>query len=69
MGRLLGVAVALGIVAGGAFAAAPYDFSGHWTGTAPVLGLYGTRPWTLTSADQFRSAPPLLPASNREPAP
>ncbi|HZN96684.1 MAG TPA: phosphatase PAP2 family protein [Gemmatimonadales bacterium] len=33
---------------------------GYWTGTAPVRGLFGTRPLTLTSADQFRSLPPPL---------
>ncbi|TMA65638.1 MAG: hypothetical protein E6J69_12470 [Deltaproteobacteria bacterium] len=34
---LLGVA-ALGILAGGALAAAPYDFTGHWTGGAQERG-------------------------------
>src|SRR5438067_11157176 len=29
---LLGVAVALATLAGGVLAAAPYDFTGHWTG-------------------------------------
>jgi len=29
---LLGVAVALASLAGGVLAAAPYDFTGHWTG-------------------------------------
>src|SRR5437773_4088317 len=38
MGRLLGVALALGLVAGGALAAAPYDFTGHWTGAAQESG-------------------------------
>jgi membrane-associated phospholipid phosphatase len=31
---------------------------GYWTSTAPVRGLFGTRPLALTSADQFRSLPP-----------
>jgi membrane-associated phospholipid phosphatase len=31
---------------------------GYWTSTAPVLGLHGTRPWALTSPDQFRAAAP-----------
>jgi membrane-associated phospholipid phosphatase len=33
---------------------------GFWTSTAPLLGLFGTRPLALTSADQFR--PPPAPA-------
>jgi membrane-associated phospholipid phosphatase len=33
---------------------------GFWTSTAPILGLFGTRPLALTSADQFR--PPPAPA-------
>jgi hypothetical protein len=31
---------------------------GFWTGTAPLPGLFGTRPLALTSPDQFRSPPP-----------
>jgi membrane-associated phospholipid phosphatase len=31
---------------------------GYWTSTAPVLGLFGTRPLALKSADQFRPAAP-----------
>jgi hypothetical protein len=31
---------------------------GNWTGTNPVLGLYGWRTWALTSDDQFRPGPP-----------
>jgi hypothetical protein len=57
MGRLLGVAVALGIVAGGAFAAAPYDFSGHWTGTAQQSGQSSAQTlmadFTATGAKSF----------------
>src|SRR5437016_3114548 len=34
---LLGVA-ALGTLAGGALAVAPYDFAGHWTGTIVAAG-------------------------------
>jgi hypothetical protein len=30
---------------------------GYWTGSAPVPGLFGTRPLALTSADQFRPPP------------
>ncbi len=33
---------------------------GFWTSTAPIPGLFGTRPLALTSADQFR--PPPAPA-------
>ena len=33
---------------------------GFWTSTAPLPGLFGTRPLALTSADQFR--PPPAPA-------
>ena len=33
---------------------------GFWTSTAPIPGLFGTRPLALTSPDQFR--PPLAPA-------
>ena len=32
---------------------------GYWTSTAPVRGFFGTRPLTLTSADQFRPPPPI----------
>jgi hypothetical protein len=32
--------------------------AGNWTGTNSIRGLYGTRPFTLTSGDQFRPAPP-----------
>ncbi|HEX5577149.1 MAG TPA: hypothetical protein VFX40_02180, partial [Gemmatimonadaceae bacterium] len=31
---------------------------GYWTGVNPVRGLYGVRPFALTSGDQFRPAPP-----------
>jgi membrane-associated phospholipid phosphatase len=31
---------------------------GYWTGSAPVPGLFGTRPFALTSADQFLPPPP-----------
>ena len=30
----------------------------NWTGANPVLGLYGVRPWTMQSGDQFRPPPP-----------
>jgi membrane-associated phospholipid phosphatase len=32
--------------------------AGNWTGTNPVLGLYGWRTWAMTSDDQFRAPPP-----------
>lgn len=31
---------------------------GYWIGVNPVRGLYGVRPFALTSGDQFRPAPP-----------
>jgi membrane-associated phospholipid phosphatase len=31
---------------------------GNWTGVNSIRGLYGTRPFALTSGDQFRPAPP-----------
>jgi membrane-associated phospholipid phosphatase len=36
----------------------PTTGPGGWIGTAPVPGLFGTRPLALTSANQFRSLPP-----------
>jgi hypothetical protein len=41
----------------------PTTGPGGWTGTVPVRGLFGTHPLTLTSPDQFRSAPPPLSGS------
>ena len=32
--------------------------AGNWTGTNPLLGLYGWRTWALSSHDQFRPGPP-----------
>jgi hypothetical protein len=32
--------------------------AGNWTGTNPILGLYGWRTWAMTSDDQFRPPPP-----------
>src|SRR5205809_6407100 len=57
---MLGVIIALGVLAGrGLASAAPYDFSGHWTGTAQQEG----QPAITLTADFTSTGPKTFTGS------